>query len=411
MLKNIAVLTGGTLIAQLLNFLSAPVLSRLFSKEDYGEYGLFMSAVSYATVLACLRLEQAIVLPKEEAEANSITWWSVRLNLAVSLITTIVCAVGIFWFGLSAFFILVGPTVFFTCLIAIYSYFNSRNKDYNRVSNARIIISIAITIVSILLGFSNSGTYGLIYGILSGQVIGAFYLFYHLRKGIHSFKNTLSWKELRKKYSDFIFINTPHALLDLTEVYGVVLIIGFFFDKAYIGAYFFAFKILKAPLKIIGSSIYQVLYREFSEKITLNQSFFSLFRSTIKQIALLSFLPFLILGIFGKELFSFIFGEEWAIAGVYSSYFSLWFWLNFIASPVSCTPLVLNKQGISFMIAASNTVLRIAILAVAGYYNDFKLLIYLFAISQSIVMIINITWYYSLVAKHHKQTTLNEFNL
>lgn len=404
MLKNVAVLTGGTLVAQLLNFLSSPVLSRLFSKEDYGEYGLFMSAVSYAGVLACLRLEQAIVLPKEEEEAISITWWSVRLNMLVSSVTTVLCVLGIVWFKLSSFFILVGPTVFFTSLIAIYSYYNSRNKDYKRVSNARIIISVSITIVSIGLGFLNSGTYGLIYGMLSGQLIGAVYLFFHLHKRIKGFKNSLRWKDLRRKYRDFIFINTPHALLDLTEVYGVVLIMGFFFDKAYIGAYFFAFKILKAPLKIIGSSIYQVLYREFSEKAILNQSFFSLFKKTVKQIALFSFPAFLVLGIFGKELFSFIFGEEWAIAGVYSTYFSLWFWLNFIANPISCIPLILSKQRVSFLIAVINTVMRLSILSIAGFYNDFNLLIYLFAISQSIVMIVNISWYYSLVAKHHAQT-------
>lgn len=408
LLKNVAVLTGGTLVAQLLNFLASPVLSRLYSKEDYGSFGLFMAAVSYTTVLACLRLEQAIVLPKNEEEAKSITWWCMRLNLVVSFVGLLVSLIVVFGFGLSAFYILVGPTVFFTTFVAIYSYYCSRNKEYKRISGTRITISVSITVLSIALGFISLGTYGLIGGMFLGQLFGSIYLYFHLQKAIHDLKNNLSWKSIRKKYSDFIFINTPHALLDLTEVYGVVLIMGFFFDKAYIGAYFFAFKLLKAPLKIIGSSIYQVLYREFSEKVVHNHSFLALFKKTIKQVALFSFPAFLILGIFGEELFDFVFGSEWAIAGVYASFFSLWFWLNFIANPVSCIPLVLNKQGISFSIAASNTVLRLVILFIAAYFKNFNLLIYLFAISQSIVMIVNISWYYFLVNKHHKQTLYDE---
>jgi len=402
MLKNIAVLTGGTAIAQVIGFGVSPLLSRLFTKEEYGEYGIFTSVVSYLVVIACLRLEQAIVLPKSDNEARSIAQWSIKLNVIVSSLALVLSAIGLLLFEFPPFLILVGPTVFFMSIINTFNYYSNRQKTYKLNSRSRIITSIFIAFSSITLGYFRLGSIGLILGMFSGQILGGLYLFTAIYKEIYASQNIFSWKKLYEKYKPFIFINTPHALFDLTEIYGVILLMGFFFNDSYIGAYFFAFRILKAPMGLIGSSIYQVFYREISARVIKGIGVLSLFKKLTFRLALFSFIPFLILGIFGRAIFLFIFGEDWGEAGLYASYFAVWFWLNFVASPVSCIPIVLNKQQLSFGIAIFNTIVRLAIILIAGLKDDFYFLIYYFAISQAIIMAINILWYYSLVAKHQK---------
>lgn len=400
MLKNMALLTGGTAIAQAIGFGVSPILSRLFTDNDYGEYGIFTSIVSYLVVVSCLRLEQAIVIPKSDDEARSIAQWSIKLNTIVALLTFGICCFGLVLFEFSPFFILIGPTVFFMGLINTFNYYSTRQKTYKINSQSRIITSIAIAATAVLMGFLNSGSAGLIIGMLLGQVFGGIYLFVKIYKEIYKSSNSLAWSELRKKYKQFIFINTPHALFDLTEVYGVILLMGFFFEDSFIGAYFFAFRILKAPIGLIGSSIFQVFYRESSARVADKIGLLKLFKKLVMQLTAFSFVPFLVLGLFGEELFLFVFGNDWGEAGVISSFFALWFWLNFIANPVSCIPIIMNKQPFSFAIAVFNTIIRLTIIFIAGLEGDFYILIYGFAISQALIMLFNLLWYYYLVIKH-----------
>src|SRR5260370_21769475 len=63
----------GTLAAQILGGLTAPLLTRLFSPQAFGITTLFTSITSVIGVIVCLRYEQSIILPaKDEDGANSL---------------------------------------------------------------------------------------------------------------------------------------------------------------------------------------------------------------------------------------------------------------------------------------------------------------------------------------------------
>ena len=70
--KNVLTLMSGTLIAQALPFFTSPILSRIYSPENFGVYGLFTSIVGVTAVLATGRYELAIMLPKKETDARTI---------------------------------------------------------------------------------------------------------------------------------------------------------------------------------------------------------------------------------------------------------------------------------------------------------------------------------------------------
>lgn len=65
-LKHITMIAGGTTLAQLVNILATPVISRIYSPEDFGVAAVFMSVVSILSVISALRYELAIPLPKTE---------------------------------------------------------------------------------------------------------------------------------------------------------------------------------------------------------------------------------------------------------------------------------------------------------------------------------------------------------
>lgn len=395
-----AVLTGGTALAQLISFASSPILSRLYTEQEYGSYGIFTSIVSYFVVASCLRLDQAVVLPKDDYEAKSIAQWAVRLIFIASSISLVASVIGVLYFHFSIYFLLIAPTVFFMGLINVYNLYSTREKMFKYNSVAKLITGIILVVTSVFLGYLQYGVWGLVGGLFLGQIVGGTYLHIVLKNYIWQVKNTLSWKDIRSKYKQFLFINTPHALFDLTESAGVVLILGLFYDKEYIGAYFFAIRILKTPLGIIGSAIFQVFFKESADIKNSGESFLSLFLSLRNKILLFSFLPFLILYFFGEEIFIYGFGENWLKSGYYASIFAPWLWLNFAASSLSSVPVLLNKQGQAFVIATINTIVKLLTILIAGLYFTFEIFVILFSINQTIMMIFNNSWYTYLVKKY-----------
>ena len=70
--RNVLTLMTGSSLAQILPILLIPVLTRLFSPEEFGLYALYMSIITFLLVLSAGRYEQAIVLPVEDRDAINV---------------------------------------------------------------------------------------------------------------------------------------------------------------------------------------------------------------------------------------------------------------------------------------------------------------------------------------------------
>ena len=69
---NVLTLAGGATIALGVTVLTSPITSRLFGPEAFGLAALFMSGATVMGLIACMRYEMAIVLPKNDEEAASL---------------------------------------------------------------------------------------------------------------------------------------------------------------------------------------------------------------------------------------------------------------------------------------------------------------------------------------------------
>ena len=113
-----------------------------------------------------------------------------------------------------------------------------------------------------------------------------------------------------------------------------VIILTSFFTLKVIGFYSFAQRILSLPIGLIAVSIGQVFFQEMSEKKLLNDRVI-LFEKTLFKLLKLAAPLFAFIMIFGDSIFSFIFCEEWIIAGEYAQIISLWLFFVFLISPLT----------------------------------------------------------------------------
>jgi O-antigen/teichoic acid export membrane protein len=110
---------------------------------------------------------------------------------------------------------------------------------------------------------------------------------------------------------------------------------------------------------LVGVSIGQLFYNRSSEAMHSHKPLTPILSKTILTLTLISIVPFTILFFFGTEIFGFIFGATWGIAGTYSETMSFWLMVNFVLSPVSALPLLLNKQRYALIMGLVSSLIQV----------------------------------------------------
>ena len=78
--KNVLTLMAGTTIAQAIPIAISPILTRLYSPEEFGLFALFLAIVSIFGVVATMRYEMAIVQPEKSEDAINLVFLSAIIS-------------------------------------------------------------------------------------------------------------------------------------------------------------------------------------------------------------------------------------------------------------------------------------------------------------------------------------------
>lgn len=88
--KNVTTLFTGTVIAQAIPIAISPILSRLYSPDEFGVWALYVSLVMFFSVFSTGRYQFAIMLPKEKKEAINILGLSFIILIIFCLLFSLI---------------------------------------------------------------------------------------------------------------------------------------------------------------------------------------------------------------------------------------------------------------------------------------------------------------------------------
>ena len=376
--SSVATLASGTIIAQLFSYALSPIITRLYSSEDMGYLSLFARIVAFITIIATARLELAFTLPKRFEHAYSLYRISLKILFTTVLVTLLFSI-------LFLFFPFKDPLMNFLALLiplgVLVSALNNqgmswalRLKDFKRISYSKITQSLTNSLGSIAL--FPLGVFGLIGAYILSLFAGNILFVRDFKKAkshMKLFKMKGRDYAILKNYADFPRINLPHALVDLTKELFIAIYMVYAFEKGVLGLYDLSFRMLKMPISIIGSSIGQVFLKKAVDQRNEGKPIYPLLRKTMLSLFVISIVPFGLLMLFGGEIFSFVFGAHWEKAGFYAQIMAPWLLSNFLISPVSQIPLILNKQRGFFILGITSAVLMVLSLAIGEVFPQWML--------------------------------------
>lgn len=383
-------IAGGTTFAQFLSVLATPILTRLYGPESYGLAALFVSIVGIIGVVACLRYELAIMLPKKDEEATNLLAASLIFALIVSVMTIPV----VYLAGgpvlellkspkLGPYLWLIPLAVFANGMVLPLNYWSSRTKHFGSLSVARVASSITTTGTQLAAGFGGYATGGsLIIANIIGSAASAVMLAAQVwRDDRHLIRGSLSRKEIMNgidRYRKFPLIDTWSALLNTVSWQLPVFLLSTFFSSTVVGYYGLSMMVLQFPANLIGGAISQVFFQRAAEA-KFEGKLSEVVEDTVLRLAVLGLFPMLLLTVMGKEAFAVVFGATWSEAGVYSQILALWIFITFISSPISTLFSIFERQGSSLIFNIILLLLRAGALVAGGMLGDARTAIILFA--------------------------------
>lgn len=361
--KNVVTLMTGTIAAQLFTVAISPILTRIYTPADFGVLALFTALNAVLSIIAAARYETAIMLPKDDADALNIVVLASAITLGVSALMQGI--IYVFEYELikmantplaGKWIYLLPLSVTLTAGTQILIYWNNRGKRFRQLATCRAIHGVGTGVSQWSLGYLPNTFFGLV----TGHVIGHFLALAALIKvNLASFKagrSDISWQRIKqnaKTYKRFPLFSLWGALFDSSATQVPLFIIASFFSVSVTGLFGFTAKVLSLPLFLISGAISEVLYQKITQ--IDNASPEALQRYIIRIFLLLACIavPFCMLFIsFGVEIFSFVFGQNWAQAGQFAGPLSIAAGIRFMVSPLS---VVLNlnhnvKKGVGWQV-------------------------------------------------------------
>ena len=399
--QNVLTLMTGTAISQAIPIAISPILTRMYTPEDFGILAIFMAIVGIFGAIMSGRYEMAIMLPKKDEDAINILALGCIIIVGITLLSLIFIFLFhesiVLWLNneeIEIWLYFIPITLFFTGFFNILTYFNNRQKRYKEISNAMIYKSIVLAAFQLSIGFIKSGATGLV----SGQIISTVFSNTTLLKIILKDKILLSkirWTKifaLAKKYRDFPKFQLPHAFIGGLSLSAPIYVLSSSFGLNVVGLYSLSTKIIFMPLMIIASASAKVFNQQITNIYHQQGDSYQFTINVLKSLFKKIIAPFLIVVIFSPTIFEFVFGLPWREAGIYTQILSPWILLNVLVSTVSFIPSLVNKQKKAFFLSIIHLVLIICTLLIGAYFeNIYKALVF-FTVAQSVMLIYNLLW-------------------
>lgn len=354
-LKNVATLATGTTLAQAISIFTAPILYRIYDPEDYGTLGLYMAITGVIGVFSTMEYLQPILIEPNDEDAKKVMWLNRFINFFITLAVLIIVilfndlianylnnpSVSI-WLYLSPI------SIFFSTQNQIFLIWANRKKEYRLMSFNAILTAVLVPAVSISIGLLNDSTMGLFMGLMASHILPPFILFFGLRKKYNIGWSYFDWAEifrLGRKHINYPKYTLGSSLINKFGNNLPVFMISSFSGPAAVGVYSLTARMLGLPTDLISRAIGSVFKEQVVSEIRAAGNCRRSFVKTLSLLSTGSILIFSFILLFGPELFAFVFGEEWRMAGVYSVALTPLYFFKFIVPPLAYLFYIKGKQA------------------------------------------------------------------
>jgi lipopolysaccharide exporter len=375
--KNVLTVMAGSAMAQGIGLSLSPIISRLFTPEDFGVFGSFGAVTAAMAAIATLDYSAAIMLPARREDAGQVLLLSCAVSVAITMLFASVCLLGPTWV-LSLvdghdFWLL--PLLVLACLVGGVNVslqaWCVRTKAFRDTSVSQIVRGGSSSGLQVALGFAGAGALGLLLSSVLAEALASLNLWRVVRGDIRDFYQGTTLRRLKAAATDFLdfpLYSATQNLLNALSTGVPVLLLAHYFGIAAAGAYAFSMRLLSAPMSLVFTALRQVLLQKAAEMQHQGRPLSPLFLKSTVGLFVLGLPPVVIISTWSPQLFAWAFGEQWHMAGEFARYLNIWLLFAFCNLPAVLFARLIRVQRALFVYNSLLLATRVAALVAGGVY-------------------------------------------
>lgn len=376
--KNVLTVLSGSSIALVIPLLISPLLSRIFSPEQFGYLALYVSMCAIGVVIASGRFELTIVL----APSNRYAYYLAMVAFGLTALFCVVFFVGLGvlalfrpefierYLPIPIVFPLLPVGIFLLTATQILTAWSVRRKHYKQISQARVLQSAALCGGQLTTGALSFTMFGLVLGHTLGAACMTYRLWRASVREFREFARTASMRRVvaaAKRYKDFPRFMIVGQLANVVSSQTPILLLTALYGTQAAGFYSLADRMLVIPSAFIAASIGEVYRQEAAASFNRDGHCRGIFVKAAKRLALLGLAPALIAVIAAPTLFPIIFGQAWVEAGKIAAILGVLVFFQTLGSTLSYTILLTKMYRADLIWQISRLVVVVGAIY-AGYY-------------------------------------------
>lgn len=408
LLKNSARLLSANVIAQAIGLVVYPILTRLYSPEDFGLLNLVMSIGGILIIFSTAEYQNAIVLTKTDNQAKTLVILSGSILLgfvglmilAAPFCDQIERLVGaehlsqVYWF-LPIYVFLLGAW-------NILNMYFTRKAQFATISEYKMGQSIVTAGGKLGFGYGGILHQGLLYATVIGPALSLVYTIARHRNVLHQLRQTerISLREVATTYRQFPLFSLPRALVNVLSTSLPALILVPQFGLSNLGYFSMALTLAFLPLSLIVNSIQQALYQQVASMTNEQQSIKGLLLR-IHRITVMIVVPFFIgLYFILPWLTSWLLGDSYAISGEYIRWMLPWLLFTCLNGMICFVVDIFMQQRMGLLFECLILLLRVLGLGWGIYQGSFDDAIMAYCVMTTLALFIQLLWFYRLINRH-----------
>ena len=411
LVKNSAKLLSANVVAQAIGLAVYPILTRLYSPDDFGLLNLFLSIAGVLLLFATGQYHCSIVLPATLQQGKA----CFQVGMLFNIVVVALCAISLLFAPqiadlfntpkLAEWYFLLPFYVFSMSLWHLLNYWLVRQKMFAHISLYQVLQSVLNAGQKVLYG-----SFGFLHGGLLVSVVVAPYIALSaiVAASYSSIKElfVVDKKQcvtMARAYRKFPQYTLPKALVNYLSNNLPILLLVPFFGLTEVGYFGMAIALAHTPINQVCASLYQVLYQYTADKVNQKASIGPFFKKMIALAGLGIVVVFTVLYFLLPSLVTWLLGAEWAVAGTYVQIILPWLAVVCIYSTIDFVIDVFGKQDKQFYFEGVLLVLRIAGLAWGIYRQDFMWAVLCFSMASAFLRLVYVGYQCSLIKKYEKE--------
>ncbi|WP_323754023.1 oligosaccharide flippase family protein [Marinobacter sp.] len=348
----------GPVITLMVGVLSGPLISRLFTPEEFGRYSALLALVGIGVVVVTLRFDQLIPTSKDPA----CSFW---IAVAGAVVGSTVLGFGVSPFIAANELLFV---VLATVSVAIFNafYYLRVNADQPfKASAGKAIQATGVLGGQAAFGGVGWGSAGLLWGELCGRLASLLFLFQKVeQRRLPQLK-----VEFREQWPAAKWM-MPGALMGAIALQLLPLGMAFSVGAAAAGVFLLLYRMIVIPNSLLSKVASDTLLIELSRLARSDKPMSDAVEKSLGKLFLTAVCLYGSLAIYGGWIFSVLLGEKWSASVELIPWLALLVGFWSLASPLSMVFVSTKRTRFSFWLSCLDIVNRCVALVFGFLFQD-----------------------------------------